>query len=96
MVVTATVAAVKTRNQCGNRVRKKWKTAKKVYNPDPTCNKYCNFHGVQADHENGNCPNKEKKYWQAGITFNNRRAGCCKKNLHKWHLGVKGQPVNYN
>ena len=83
-------------NKPEKNIQRKMENRKKVYDPDPTYTKYCSFHGVQSDHENGNCPDKENQYWQADITFNNRNARCCKKNLHKWHLGVKGQPVKYN
>ena len=78
------------------KMKEKMENRKKVYDPDPTCTKYCSLHGVQSDHDNGECPDKENMYWQADITFNNRKRNCCKKNLHKWHLGVKEQPVKYN
>lgn len=65
------------------------------YDPDPNCKFYCSLCGVNETHPNDLCEMKHVKWWKPGKTFDNR-CGCSKKNLHKWHLGVKGQPVQHD
>ena len=77
----------------GKRLKKKDRPL--LCDPDPSFNQYCSICGVNDNHGNDECALKHVKYWRSGATYGNR-CGCSKNNLHKWHLSVKGQPVNYN
>ena len=88
-------AATKKNNDGGGGRGGKKKDRPLFYDPDPNFKFYCSLCGVNDKHGNDDCTLKHIKWYKPGVTFETR-CGCSKKNLYKWHLGVKGQPVQYN